>query len=199
MGKDTHFRIFGFACRFAHFSTGELGRASGTAAFHPLHARSKRRAGPRCSHTGLELAEAFIRSHLPRDGSSLRHDHWIIPMSAQALLWYAVLGHDGLCEVSGGPSHVSRFLDRFNRDHDIANRLTGEPLVYRYVVRSGANRLEFTNNIADSLYGRCMLDLKASSADFARLAARPLYRISAPADGSGKTVSRRTTGRKQLH
>jgi len=154
--------------------------------------------------TGGEAAEVMIRYELSRFGVPPSESADIGKKAAAMVMWFALLGADGACEVLGNESDVDQFLNEFEQSHALAADLAGATTLSRYVWRAGGDEVDFISDLQDvALFGDFLsgffIDLAHAGTRLAEAAGRPLLTVEIePAEGRpGKRV-RRLTGHQEF-
>jgi hypothetical protein len=154
--------------------------------------------------TGGEAAEVMIRYELSRFGVPPSESADIGKKAAAMVMWFALLGSDGACEVFGHEDDIDQFLEEFDRSHALAADLAGAAALARYVWRASGDELDFVSDLQEvGLFGDFLsgffIDLAHAGTRLAEVAGRPLLTVEIePAEGRlGKRV-RRLTGHQDF-
>ena len=134
-------------------------------------------------YSSLEVAELFVRYRLSTCLVPPLRSREISKLAGRLVLFAALSGCDGACEIIGGSSEVQKFLAHFNRDPDLARSLSGAAgSCAKYLCKTDGDQFRLVNRLvghesAESHESCVLLNLEAMGRTVARRAARPLVAV----------------------
>ena len=154
--------------------------------------------------SAIDAAEVMIRYELSRFGVPPGDSAEVAKKAASMVLWFALLGADGACEVFGQERDVEQFLAEFADSHVLAAEMAGATTLARYIWRTDGDEVDFVSDLQEAgTFGDFLsgffIDLEHAGTRMAEIAGRPLLTVEIePIEGQpGKRV-RRLTGHQEV-
>lgn len=192
-----------FSSQFARFSPAELERMTG---MPPGLQRLWRRRellplgeGKPVRFNTDEAAEVLVRYALSRQGVGPGDSAVLAKNVVPSVVWWALVGADGACEVVGEQAAVERFLARFESDNGLSQEIACSTDAWRLIWRADGGDFKFARG-ADGIgageehLSILYLDLSAAGVFMANRAGRPLVTVElpVPSPAASKRVRRLT-------
>ena len=146
--------------------------------------------------TSRDAAEILVRQCLTEGNLAPGQSRGLGAHGADAVLWYAVVNHEGVCEIWGTDSDTAHCQAEFEKNTDLAGEiLRFEETPPGYIWRDGSKTPTLEHDVSSLLANSTsrthfIVDLGTIASDMVRLANRPLFSINASPGSKGKMVRR---------
>lgn len=180
MSRYRGFRVRGWTINFTKFSLDEVADITGLSASSLRDTRREAYLPGWWEGSGVftsrDVAEILTRYRLARAGLRLDLTDELGSFGAQAVLWNAIVHHDGVCEIQGTKGDVQRCLAELKQDTRAASDLTDLRVPKSHLVISR--------------HAGGVVDLNRLAARLVTRSRKPLFTIEVSSDSPERRIKR---------
>ena len=171
---------------FGHFSSAELGAATGLSAELQYVWRCRghlpERSQSKEIFDSIDVASISVRYELSKIGVAPTETSHLGDEISRLVLYYALLTNDRAASVQGGLKRLSQVAGQFDADDEVARRISGISARWRYIWSPAPTALDLVVDFgailsAERFPAMVVLDLAVIGSNLASNSPKPLFMI----------------------